>query len=183
MTIAAHLMRLRDGAGQPLSDARMHAEVSIMFIAGAPPVLHVLLVCVTVLGLHTFTRRQQQTQLQVFACRHGHQRSHNRQHPVSARPSRHSCTLHASAHMDPIFNHGNILGAIFCPRKVPDIRAPRGGGQGCCRAGCAGAPGNTTAPAASTAGVQRPVQAHLPHRCCQGAHLVPHCALQGQVLA
>ena len=35
MTIAAHLMRLRDAAGRPLSDARMHAEVSIMFIGGA----------------------------------------------------------------------------------------------------------------------------------------------------
>jgi hypothetical protein len=45
MTIAGHLLRLRDASGRPLSDARMHAEVSIMFIGGAPPAAHYWLPC------------------------------------------------------------------------------------------------------------------------------------------
>lgn len=56
MTIAAHLLRLRNGAGQPLPDARMHAEVSVMFTAGAPHVLRTCCSChlgVHVRGLHT----------------------------------------------------------------------------------------------------------------------------------
>ena len=33
-TIAGHLLRLRDQKGQPLSDDRLHAEFSAMFIGG-----------------------------------------------------------------------------------------------------------------------------------------------------
>ena len=33
-TIAGHLLRLRDQSGQPLSDDALHAEFSVMFIAG-----------------------------------------------------------------------------------------------------------------------------------------------------
>lgn len=35
-TIAGHLLRLRDSEGRPLSQERLHAEFSVMFIGGAP---------------------------------------------------------------------------------------------------------------------------------------------------
>lgn len=35
-TIAGHLLRLRDAQGRPLSQERLHAEFSVMFIGGAP---------------------------------------------------------------------------------------------------------------------------------------------------
>ncbi len=34
-TIAGHLLRLRDTVGRPLSQERLHAEFSVMFIGGA----------------------------------------------------------------------------------------------------------------------------------------------------
>ena len=39
-TIAGHLLRLRDHKGQPLSNDRLHAEFSIMFIGGETGILH-----------------------------------------------------------------------------------------------------------------------------------------------